>query len=340
MKRCTGNACNQPEIEMIQETKAKPLVSILMAVYKPNEKWLREQLLSLNTQTYENLELVIYDDCPDFPVDEGIIAECIRSIPYRLLRGEHNLGSNKAFERLTLEGRGDWFSYCDQDDVWHADKVERMMKKVEEECAVLVGSDLAIIDGEGVRYADSITKIRRRHVFLEGEGLAPTLLIRNFIPGCAMLIRADLARKSVPFVNSLVHDQWLAINAAIEGRISVIREPLIEYRQHKNNQTAMLKGVETRQDYFNERIGNMSDRLADYRKRLSSCKQLEQTLADLEAFNQARIRYFSHPSLRDWKVMRKYRHFSKEAVMLESVMPFLPKSLLKWIFERIRSGKI
>lgn len=339
MKRCTANACNRPEIEM-EETKAKPLVSILMAVYKPNEKWLREQLLSLNAQTYENLELVIYDDCPDFPVDEGIIAECIRSIPYRLLRGEHNLGSNKAFERLTTEGRGDWFSYCDQDDVWHADKVERMMKKAEEESAVLVGSDLAIIDGEGVRYADSITKIRRRHVFLEGEGLAPILLIRNFIPGCAMLIRADLARKSVPFVNSLVHDQWLAINAAIEGRISVIREPLIDYRQHKNNQTAILKGVETKDDYFQERIANMRDRIEDYQKRLSSCEALKGTLSELEAFNRARIRYFYHPCLRDWKIMRKYRHFSKEAVMLESVMPFLPKFLLKYIFHRIQKGKL
>lgn len=311
-----------------------------MAVYKPNEKWLREQLLSLDAQTYENLELVIYDDCPDFPVDEGIIAECIRSIPYRLLRGENNLGSNKAFERLTTEGKGDWFSYCDQDDVWHADKVERMMKKMEEDGAVLVCSDLAIIDGEGVRYADSITKIRRRHVFLEGEGLAPTLLIRNFIPGCAMLIRADLARKSVPFVHSLVHDQWLAINAAIEGRISVIREPLIDYRQHRDNQTAILKGVETKEDYFQERIANMRDRIEDYRKRLSSCEVLERTLSELEAFNQARIRYFFHHRWRDWKIMYKYRRFSKEAVMIESVMPFVPQFLLKCIFHRIQKGKL
>ena len=40
----------------------KPLVSILLAVYKPNEKWLIEQLISLNEQSYENLELIVYDD--------------------------------------------------------------------------------------------------------------------------------------------------------------------------------------------------------------------------------------------------------------------------------------
>ena len=45
----------------------KPLVSILLAVYKPNEAWFIEQLISLNEQTYENIELLVYDDCPDFP---------------------------------------------------------------------------------------------------------------------------------------------------------------------------------------------------------------------------------------------------------------------------------
>lgn len=48
----------------------KPLVSILLAVYKPNENWFIEQLISLNEQTYNNLELFVYDDCPDFPTSE------------------------------------------------------------------------------------------------------------------------------------------------------------------------------------------------------------------------------------------------------------------------------
>ncbi len=41
----------------------KPLVSILLAVYKPNTQWLIDQLISLNNQTYNNIELLAYDDC-------------------------------------------------------------------------------------------------------------------------------------------------------------------------------------------------------------------------------------------------------------------------------------
>ena len=35
----------------------KPLISILMAVYEPRMDWLRQQLVSLNEQTYPNLRL-------------------------------------------------------------------------------------------------------------------------------------------------------------------------------------------------------------------------------------------------------------------------------------------
>ena len=41
----------------------KPLISIVMAVYEPNLQWFREQLDSLEAQTYPNLELLVIDDC-------------------------------------------------------------------------------------------------------------------------------------------------------------------------------------------------------------------------------------------------------------------------------------
>lgn len=318
----------------------KPLVSILMAVYKPNENWLREQLISLNEQTYPKLELLIYDDCPACPLNEGIVQELITAIPYRIIRGETNLGSNKAFERLTVEGTGKYFSYCDQDDVWHSDKVERMAEVLERTGSPMVCSDLAIIDGDDKRVADSITKIRKRHVFHEGEGLAGYLLVRSFVTGCAMMMRADIARGSVPFVDSLIHDQWLAINAALNGRIEVIREPLIDYRQHEGNQTGVLKGVVSKRDYYNARIENMKKRLADYKTRLGSFNEIKNTIAELEEFNEARSRYFYTHKRADLRIMRKYRNFARQDVMIETIMPFVPEGIMKLAFRLIQNGKV
>ena len=51
-------------------------VSILLSVYKPNEVFLKKQLASLNDQTYDNLELIVWNDNPDvFPIIE-IVPVC------------------------------------------------------------------------------------------------------------------------------------------------------------------------------------------------------------------------------------------------------------------------
>ena len=318
----------------------KPLVSILMAVYKPNEKWLREQLISLNEQTYSNIELLVCDDCPESPADGKIFSECVTKFPFEIIRNEKNLGSNKAFQRLTMAGRGKYLSYCDQDDIWHTDKVERMVKVLEESGSPMVCSDLAIIDGKGRRIADSITKIRKRHVFCEGGGLAGYLLVRSFVTGCAMMMRADIARASVPFVDSLIHDQWLAINAALNGRIEVIREPLIDYRQHENNQTGILHGVTTKKDYYEVRIENMRRRIRDYKSRLSGVEEIRQVVCELEEFNEARSRYFYKHKHGDLKIMKNHRDFARQDVLIETVMPFVPDRLMKFLFKVIRKGNI
>ena len=70
---------------------------------------------------------------------------------------------------------------------------------------------MAIIDENGNQTADSITKVRRHHVFRSGEGLAPKLLISNFVTGCTTLIDANAAREAVPFCPYMVHDHYLAV---------------------------------------------------------------------------------------------------------------------------------
>ena len=90
----------------------KPLISILMAVYEPRLDWLREQLESLEKQSYPNLRLYVRDDCSmtvHFQEIERLVKECIRSFPCELARNEENLGSNGTFERLTREAEGEYW---------------------------------------------------------------------------------------------------------------------------------------------------------------------------------------------------------------------------------------
>ena len=168
-----------------------------MAVYNPNYDWLKEQLVSLNNQTYDNIELIIYDDCPDKPVDENFIYKYIRNFPYRIIHGKENVGSNKAFEKLTELGQGKYFAYCDQDDIWNNNKIETLVNCIEKDKAVLVYSDMSVIDENSNNKYNTLLKAKPRLKYIYGENLVSKFFFKNCVSGCCMLIKSDIAKKAI-----------------------------------------------------------------------------------------------------------------------------------------------
>lgn len=320
-----------------KKDKDKPLISILMAVYKPNYLWLREQLISLNNQTYNNIQLIIYDDCPEFPLDEGIVAKTITSFPYQLARGKENKGSNKAFEELTKLADGEFFAYCDQDDIWEKNKISLMLEKILKKDVTLVCSDLCIIDENGNKTADSITDIRKRIVYKSGYNLSKDLLMTNFVTGCAMMVRKDIAKKAIPFEETLIHDQWIAIIAALNGKIEFINKPLVRYRQHSFNQTGILKDVYDKKTYYKKRIEDFIYRYESLNKRLPN-DELGKIIDDSLIWLNARKNYFFKPSLHYLKIMIQYRSFHKVSILIECFLPFIPNGIFKYIIKLTQKG--
>ena len=311
---------------MSKHKPKKSLISILMAVYEPRMDWLREQLLSLDAQTYPNLRLYIRDDCsPNVPIQE--IEACVRAsvhtFPFELRRNEANLGSNGTFERLTREAEGDYFAYCDQDDIWLPEKLEVLQAAMAAEGALLVCSDMFIIDGEGRQTADSITKVRRHHVFKSGEGLAPGLMIRNFATGCTMLVDARAAREAVPFCPYMVHDHYLALWCAAKGKIVSLPDRLIRYRIHADNQTPIMAGVTDKRSYVDERIHRRIERFRWLRERFGNDKALSAVIDRYLEWTEARERYFNgQPGAA--RVIWRLRRLSLPTSVFEIAMAGIP----------------
>lgn len=257
----------------------KPLISILMAVYEPRLDWLREQLRSLDAQTYPNLRLYIRDDCSLTvpPADlEACVRSCITRFPYEIARNEHNLGSNQTFERLTEEAEGDYFAYCDQDDIWLPEKLSVLQECMSDPAVELACSDVQVIDGNGRRIADSMAKVRHRHHFLSGKEEAfRYLLTRNFAIGCTMLVRRGTAQRAVPFLPGMVHDHWLALYSASQGQVFSLKRPLIRYRIHGGNQTGVLVGISTRQEYIACRVIGFDKRIRQIGQRFPQAPYID-----------------------------------------------------------------
>lgn len=145
-----------------QNSPHTPPVSILLATYEPNLQWLEQQLNSLNQQSYPNLYLYVQDDASaNVPLSKitALLEKTITSFSYEIARNEKNLGSNVTFQYLTEKATGDFFAYCDQDDLWFPHKISRCMDVLQDKNAVLVCSDMEIINEVGKVTAKSITKI-------------------------------------------------------------------------------------------------------------------------------------------------------------------------------------
>jgi hypothetical protein len=59
---------------------------------------------------------------------------------------------------------------------------------------------------------------------------------RNLVTGASAMFRRSLLALAEPLPEAWVHDEWLGIVASISGRVDVLEEPLVLYRQHGGNQ--------------------------------------------------------------------------------------------------------
>lgn len=306
-----------------------PRIAILIATYEPRMNWLREQLESLNAQTYPNLMLYVRDDCSlklPFEELEALVGECITAFPYEIRRNERNLGSNGTFELLTREAEGEYFAYCDQDDVWLPEKLTILQETLEREHAQLVCSDMFIIDGDGKRVANSITKIRRHHRFKSGEGIAKELLVSNFVTGCAMLIRAKTAKEAMPFCPDMVHDHYLALYAASKGKLISLPRQTIYYRVHMSNQTLAMAGVRDKASYLEVRIRGLIHRLEWLEKAFAQDPELRGEIRAALAWAKAREANFLGDG-RARRLLWKNRRFSPMTALFELTMARAPKPI-------------
>ena len=315
-----------------------PLVSILLAVYKPNYEWLKEQLISLNNQTYDNIELIIYDDCPEEPVSEEFFDKYIKSFNYKIIRGKRNRGSNKAFEELTKIAEGTYFAYCDQDDIWESDKIKILVDTIKKDNSVLVYSDMSVINEDGVNKYDSLIQAKPRLKYIYGKNLSAQFFFKNCVSGCCMLIRKEIAKSAVPFSNYMIHDQWICLVATMNGNISFVEKPLVRYRIHGNNQTGSLRGVFTKKDYYSMRVETLQNKLNDMNNilELNKEKRLDfnnlnstESINEIKEFCKARIN-------KNLLGIFKYRRLCMKEAYFEILIKYMPEFVVKYLLRKLK----
>ena len=215
-------------------TALKPLISVAMATYN-GEKYLRAQLDSILAQSYPVYEIVIVDDGSNDQTCAVIESYSVKCPQIQFLRNLINQGVTKSFLRALQNTSGEYIAFCDQDDVWLPNKLERLIAEIGDNLLIhcdakLVDENLAIISNSYF----SETKDATLHTFED-------YLISNNVTGCCGLIHRELLDVTFPSY-FYVHDHYFALVAAFYQRIKYLPEALVLYRQHGTNVIGGARG--------------------------------------------------------------------------------------------------
>ena len=213
-------------------------ITVLLSTYN-GEKYLQEQLDSLYAQDLPEgfaMEILVRDDgSSDQTVN--ILEENRKQGKLTFYVGENVKPAKSFWDLVQRTPASEYYAFCDQDDVWHTDKLLRAINRLREEKEqrqpLLYCSNVTVVDS----VLNPIGPMRKAQEAPRTD--FAYALIYSLAPGCTMVFN-DPAREAFVRYNmneqfEVIHD-WLAHKiAAMLGTVIYDTTPTMLYRQHGNN---------------------------------------------------------------------------------------------------------
>ncbi len=104
-----------------------PTVSVIMNCLN-NEKYLRDALESVISQSFAGWELIFWDDQSDDKSPE--IFQSYRDARFKYYRSERRSKLGKARNLAVAHAKGPWLAFIDCDDMWKKDKLDKQLSAI------------------------------------------------------------------------------------------------------------------------------------------------------------------------------------------------------------------
>lgn len=206
------------------------------------ERFVGEQLDSLSRQSRLPDELIVADDgSSDATLD--VVRRFVRRAPFDVVVLDEGvrLGYGDNFFKAMRACTGDVISLCDQDDVWHVDKLARCVSPFESrEHVSLVAHTARVVDASLRPVGWCYPHFKRDRILRPGS-IPPF----GGWPGFALTIRSQFVRRLDPadrpagffagMGEQIVHDVWSNLVGGALGYVALIAAPLALHRRHGAN---------------------------------------------------------------------------------------------------------
>lgn len=215
------------------------LVSVIVLTFN-RRRLLSETLRSILSQTYPALEVIVVDNLSSDDTADyiGTLNESrltyLRNANRGVLAVNRNIGIRQA--------RGQYVAFCDDDDTWLPDKLQKQVALLEAmpEVAMCFTNMLAVRDA-----ADPGRRVFGR---FPRRGLFERLIWKNFICNSSALVRKCVIEEIGPLDEDPAltpyDDYHLWLRVASRWPVHGLDEPLVRYRVHGESYSSRLANRE------------------------------------------------------------------------------------------------
>ncbi|MDF1507840.1 glycosyltransferase [Robertmurraya sp. DFI.2.37] len=232
------------------------IVSVLINNFN-NGVYLRECIESVLNQTYNDIEVILYDDgSTDNSLEIASQYKEVKIISSCNYGSTANFNQANAIYQAYKIASGNIICLLDGDDAFVRDKVELVVKEFEENPEVIaVQHLLSEIDNKGnsrniIRPVLKKIDNYREHLIEKKD------FFHLFSSTSALSFRRDFLGKVLPIKEDHLSHIWsdsrLMYYAALEGEIVLLSNPLSLYRIHGNNDSTRRDSIEGHQEYTKE----------------------------------------------------------------------------------------
>lgn len=223
--------------------RESPLVSVIINCYN-GERYLHEAIDSVLKQTYQNWEIIFWDN--HSTDNSASIVKGYRNERIKYFNAEVFTGLGKARNLAVKKASGEWLAFLDCDDIWHADKLFLQVDKIKNS-----KSDLGLVYGEcdfivedsaaNTVLGESALRVKNAKANVEAKLLVgdifTELLIDCFITLPSAIVNKDKYQLVGGIDDSLLvcEDYDLFLKLAKDYKVEAINAVCCFYRIHDGN---------------------------------------------------------------------------------------------------------
>lgn len=305
-------------------------VSVIINCYN-GEEFLSETLETLKKQTYNDFELVFWDNCSD---DRS--SEIAHTFDTRLqyYKGEEFIPLGAARNMALKKAKGEYVAFLDCDDLWDETKLQRQVAELDKDPSVgMVFTNfkrMNMLSGISDTYAYDSKAVYKKMDFEDLVGnysfcLSSFMIRKKALEGLDHIFNNEFKYAEEFELFSRIAYNWKTV---------YLPEPLVTYRIHKNMNTIQLRdriGIEYQMALDNLRkvAKNLDKEYPEVVKKIEFARDLFYVKDIIYSGNNKKVR----------KLMRPYINYNIRAKCFY-LISFLPSWLSIFITKRFYRSRI